>query len=280
MNMRDLYDALEGIMWTLDGNLWSTDLRTPAWFAECDQILELARHRAYDLATTTKDPEVHNIQEYVRPVDVSVKRMAVDSDADMFDLNLGELMRVEKLKTTKANLAFVWDMNSMLSHMDLMLHGMRAIQIEKREISVTALRQRVMDEVASPALWTALLDNRKAFEYELCCNEADFRIHARKNPLRKNPTAFGVLGYKKPCLVDDPVFPESYDAMFSDTNAPAMYRMNTDAALCFMTAQSYQNVVKLLILDKWETLPPLTNPRIIRIRALNCWGVVEAWPKV
>jgi hypothetical protein len=283
---RALFDAVEGLMWVMDGNLLAAGDRAEAWHDQFHELFHLLQHRAYYLAINTLDTDVHNMEEHRRSKVLAARRVpeGIDSDDDDFgalDVRAADNPTWE----TTVGMAFVFDFNSMLSHMELSMRAAAGLTCHWRgDVSTAALRTRVIEVVSNPAHLPALVDFRRAYQHKLEVNRADRRIFFRKEPLRGGKaTDRMVLINKHEKLAAEAGIPKTIEDMFIkrvDASARAMYRLNTDAALMFLSQQELDGVLQLVVLEDWEPLPALPTPRIIRIRAKGTWGVVFAWPDV
>jgi hypothetical protein len=291
MTVEELMATTEAVMWLLDGNVFDDADRDDAWFEEFEQLLEVVRRRAYFLAATPMGPDVHNVEEFanIRPTDSAIMVGNCDSDDETPDVDMEALLARENKQTTQLNEKFVWDMCSMLTHMDVLLLGYKGIQLSWITMKVGEERARIRDSIKDPNTHRSLINYRRDFECELMCNRADKRIYHRKVPLQPFVTPHAVMGAKNTILVDPKNFPMNWEELVKKQGVSrSQYRLSYDAMLCFSAKQTFENgdlyeqsVINALILDDWELQPSLElGPRIIRIRVIQKWGVVLEWPRV
>jgi hypothetical protein len=286
MSVQEIVATAEACMFLLDGNVFEDRDRDDAWFEDFEQLLELVRRRAYYLAADTMSPDVHNVEEYAnaRPLDAGIMVGNYDSDGEGPNVDMSALLVRENKQSTQLNEKFVWDMCSMLTHMDVMLEGYKLIQLSWITIKVGEERANALKSVSDPNLIKSLIIYRRDFECELMCNRADKRIYHRKVPLQPLVTPHTVMGAKNPILIDPKNFPMNMDELTRKNGVTkTQYRLSYDAILCFHAKQSFEeadqykdSVVNMLILNDWENLPSLElGPRIIRIRVIQKWGCVS-----
>ena len=205
MTTQQIIKTADALMWAFDGDIFNDDERTPEWFDEVEEALELVRRRAYYLATNSLSQKDHDVEEFTvsREVHDAITLGNCDSDDENPDINVGELLARENKSTTELNEAFVWDMCSMLTHMDVSLRAFKIIERMPVDVSVGEERARLWGRAKDPNLWLDLRSVRIALECNLIANRADKRIYKRKVPLRTYVSSRMILAAKRPILNDD-----------------------------------------------------------------------------
>ena len=287
MGCEALFDVLKMTLWCLDGDLYCTAERGPRWQVQMEELIELIEQRAYFLAKHQLTADLHDMPEYIwqdeRPSD---RPRGGDSDDEGADLVLDGVVHTEALLSTRVNYAFLWDFNSFLSHAKIQLNALRCIQLTpEQKVDLEKVRDEIIAQVQEPSLLQNLLLYRATYEYELECNEADRRYYQRHFPRRKDPAARAILACKGVQFVSSEQHPKLHHpttlAGMFDRARKRYYRLNCDAALMYLSDQMGDGLIRRIILQGWETeWPQLTEPRIIYIRPLRCWGVVRQWPTV
>lgn len=212
--------------------------------------------------------------------DAEVRPAKADDPLD--EATLRGMLEVEANRTLHTNSAFVWDFNSMLTHVDTQLRGYDALIFEDEDPPLAPMREKVLTNLAGEAILQPFVTFRRAYEYDLACNEADRRIFMRRNPLRTVVISRTILANKRDTLVNEDTIPKTWDELFNGTDLMS-YRLNTDAALYFYNMQTRDGLMEQLILRGWEAERPneLDRPYIIHVRAGNCWAVVhDGFPTV
>jgi len=286
MSTRGLFDTLEALLWLLDGNARSTVDRTPAWFAECKDMLEQVRQRAYDLATAPHAIEEVDMQEYrlVAPRQSRAVVEARDTDDEEEAEDLGDLEAMAAESAVHTNGNFAWDFDSMLTCADTALRGLDRLRVVADErVSLKATRKKLIEHVQNDALRPDFLIYRLGYEYELTCNTADMRIFERKQPLAVRPSAKTAVIAKRISLDIDKLIGHDLAKLLEEKD-PAVYRLNMDAAARFASLKGLfgVDIFDKLILKDWEARPPenLPHAHILWVRAGCFWAVVHKFPDV
>jgi hypothetical protein len=281
MDCRQLRDTLELLTWKVDGNPYCTDVRDSEWFADLRTMLELIRHRAYYLVVSNvEDDDVVNMEEYqVNKANKTRQEIALalpsgdsDDEGDGEDWDIVEDCVTAKHRNT--NVAFVWDFNSMITHVDIICKaacnhfGMDPAT--DRPANLGELRkERILSKMPKVV---DILRHRREYEFELCCNEADKRIYARRAIYDQRPSARAVLASKNNRYVEDEHMPKTPLEMMSRGTSKAMFRMNMDSAFTYMNRTE---VSRLLGSREWEyeyCAHETTQGDIWYVRALNRWS--------
>jgi len=279
MDVCALYDTVEGLLHVVDGDLYSTDERTPEWFAELRTLFHVARQRAYFLACNAMDGDVHNEPEFRESRRAARKPSLTMRDGQIAHHDVSDLVTEDQNALFDANPAFVWDFCSRFSHYDLMMRALEKIDVEWGECDYSKACERVLESVKVDSMKRRFIQDFGEWAHSLAANRADLRIHHRRFPERRNISTWRqILIFKREFLVKDEGRRE-WDEVFDRADA-VKYRLACDFALVLYSRQRNQAAVEKLVLDDWECLPPLDRPRLLRLRPFNAWGFVFEWPHV
>ena len=290
MSTEALWDVLRMLAWSMDGNLFCLVERTGAWFEQMEELVAHVEARAQHLAANTLTTEQHDMPEYVYrdEEDETPCPLGGESDDETEDLVLTAEINAERKLRTRVNHAFLWDFNSFLSHLKIQLYAAKRLNlVPAPPVRLKSARSRIIAEIKEPTLHEQLFKFRDVHEYERIVSMADKRYYHRHFPTRRFPPARAILACKGVRFVHSDMNPHAHrpssfvDMFKRKRGGRKVYRLNCDAAFCFVNATQEVDVVRRLLLEDWEmSHPPLNGPRIIYVRALLCWGVVFQWPTV
>lgn len=281
MSVRAIYDTLEGLLWVVDGNVFSKEQRTAQWFAEMREMVHLIKHRTYYLCTNILTDESHDAPAYVEPAPIKRPVLPLEGEDSDPESDEERLMPDDSdvQKGTRTNVSFVHEMNSMFWHLDQIMQEFYALKLGPFYTeSLKMVRTHVIE--AMPSQVDALIAFRRSFEYDLACNEADRRIFHSRQPLRLTVDSRTILINKRPTLVDEDSIPKTKEALFTKRpNEVERYRLNVDAAFAYWCQKHGGNMLGRLPIKRIRANGTygFTDPRTgITTQSLSLLGAYMA----
>lgn len=298
MSMREIADTVSGLEWLLlsDGICTPTEDRTPEWFAEFAEALELARHRVFYLVQHETNKEILDVRNdsdltWVESVveDGGEPEFDYDSDgetrmANRVILRDEEITRMIDLPHRVTD-DFVMDMDAAFRGMDDAMFTRWWWRNERSEedtekFDLRDLRRRVFEEFAQLKEETCVTSRREWIQ-DLLVVPSYVQVHTRRFPHDKRPTSRSVLVKKHetlaklstPSSVGDIVTPPPKT---DGRRGTIEMRINTDAALAYVSGSvSNDDFVKKAWVGSldWRSPPPSGKPGIVRLLAEQRWLV-------